>query len=395
MSLNISLILQRYFAILAIGLMALAACGCGHHRTLNHINSPSYHLSNGHKFLLKGMLPEAESEFVTALELDSSSVASLVGLALVKIKQQDFLKAQELLKRASNLALDQQSRYMVQVAYLRIHTEEKGKDWLEEALKWYEQAVSLNSKAPDAYYYMGVAYKESYNFHDARNLFEKAQKIPGVLQVEAAKESALMEAILDNPPQTLAGKKAVLAGRVHRAHMAALLVQELGLMQWVTIPDSEGIDEIKISDIQNHVYRRDIETVARLGIKGLELDTESTFRPDEPITRLDLAVMSQDVIIKATGKKDLAYRYQKRKTPFSDLPTKSPYFNAAMLNVDLGIMLRPASDTEEFDPLGSVSGADALRVMYRLKQKITDIKKGSLFKIWKDLHHPLLDQVSA
>jgi tetratricopeptide (TPR) repeat protein len=395
MPLNISPIHQRCFAILAIGLMVSVVCGCGHHRTLNRLNSPAYHVANGHKFLLKGMLPEAESEFMTAWELDSENVASLVGLALVKVKRQDFLKARELLERASDLALDRQSRYVVQVAYLRIHTEEKGKDWLEEALMWYEQAVRSNSAAPDAYYYMGLAYKESYNFQDGGNLFEKAQEIPGVLQTEAAEESALMKAILNNPPQTLAGKKAVLAGRMRRAHMAALLVQELGLMQWVAISESEGLDELKVPDIQDHVYRRDIETVARLGIQGLELDPEGTFRPDEPITRMDLAVMAQDVIIKATGKKDLAYLYQGRKNPFSDLSTESPHFNAAMLNVVLEIMPLPASDNEEFDPLGSVSGADALRAMYRLKQKITDIKKGSLFKIWKDLHHPFLDQVSA
>jgi tetratricopeptide (TPR) repeat protein len=386
---------QRYFAMLAVGLMVLAMCGCGYHRTVSRINSPDYHLANGQKFLLKGMLPEAEREFVTALDLDSRNVASLVGLALVKVKQENFLKARQLLERASNLALDQQSQYMVQIAYLRMHTEEKGKDWLDEALKWYEQAVRSNATAPDAYYYMGVAYKESYNFQDAKNLFEKAREFPGGLQAEATREAALMETILDNPPQTLAGKKAVLAGRLHRAHMAALLVQELGLGQWITVPGSEGVEKISIPDIQEHIYRRDIETVAQWGIQGLELDAQGAFRPEEPLTRLNLAIIFQDVIIKATGKKDLAYLYQRRKNPFSDLPKESPYFNAAMLNVVLGIMPLPASDTEEFDPLGSVSGTDALRAIHQLKQKIMDIKKGSLFKPWKDLNHPFLDQVAA
>jgi tetratricopeptide (TPR) repeat protein len=342
------------------------------------------------------MLQEAEREFAAAQELDGQNVAASVGLALVKAKRRDYVPARRLLGRALDLASDQASRYMVHVGYLQVNTEEKGKDWLEQALTHYEQAVRLNPNAADAYYFMGLAYKESFNFQDAKNMFEKAQEIPGPLQLEAAVEATLMESIRSNPPQTLAGKKAVLVSRMRRGHMAALFMQELELDHWIAIPEpAADYAKSPIQDIQDHAYRRDIETVVRLGIQGLELYPEGNFRPDEPITRADLAIMAQSIIIEATGKKELARLYQGRKTPFSDLPNKSPYFNAAMLNVAWEIMPLPASDAEEFDPLGSVSGADALRAICRLKQKIIEIKKDYLFKIWKGLRNPYLEQVSA
>jgi tetratricopeptide (TPR) repeat protein len=394
MLLNSSPIHRMFFISMTIGTIALAIHGCGHYKALNQINSPNYHVTNGDKFLGRGMLPEAEKEFAAAQELDHYNVAACVGLALVKSRQADFVQARQFLYRASTLASDPASQYLILVGNLQVNTGEKGKDWLEQALSCHEKAVSLNPNAADAYYFMGLAYKESFNFQDAKNMFQKAQEIDGPLQKDAAVEASLMESIRSNPPQTLAGKKAVLINRMRRGHMAALFTQELELEHWIVMPDVKSRTEIAIQDLQNHTYQRDISTIIRLGIQGLQLYPTGNFRPDEPITRADMAIMAQSIIIKATGKEELANLYQGRKTPFSDLSNESPYFNAAMLNVTWEIMPL-SSDAEEFDPLGPVSGVDALRTVYRLRQKIIEIKRDSLFKMWKDLPNPLLEHVSA
>jgi len=123
MLVNFSHIQRRLFIPLAIGVVALAVYGCGHYRALNQINSPGYHVANGDKFLGRGMLPEAEKEFSAAQELDHYNVAASVGLALVKAKQADFVQARQFLGRASNIASDPASQYMVLVGNMRVNTE--------------------------------------------------------------------------------------------------------------------------------------------------------------------------------------------------------------------------------------------------------------------------------
>lgn len=53
------------------------------------------------------------------------------------------------------------------------------------------------------------------------------------------------------------------------------------------------------TDISDRVLRHDINTVIRIGVRGLEPYPDHTSRPDEKISRASYAMMLKDILIKA------------------------------------------------------------------------------------------------
>jgi hypothetical protein len=119
-------------------------------------------------------------------------------------------------------------------------------------------------------------------------------------------------------------------------------------------------------DIAEHVLRTDIESVMELGIKGLEPYPNHTFKPDEKIARAEYAMMIEDILIKVTGDQKVATKFIGSPSPFPDLRSDLPYYNAVMVSTTRGIMETKDMATGEFDSMGSVSGADALLIIRRL-----------------------------
>ena len=107
-----------------------------------------------------------------------------------------------------------------------------------------------------------------------------------------------------------------------------------------------------------------------LGVKGLERMPDGTFRPNAALTRAEAAMIWEDVIVRATGDKTLATRYVGGASPFADLGSDHPAFNAAVLATTRGIM-EAGTRSGSFDPLGPVSGADALLSIKRLRDELT------------------------
>ena len=81
--------------------------------------------------------------------------------------------------------------------------------------------------------------------------------------------------------------------------------------------------------------------------------------------------MITDVISTITNDTSLATKYIGNVSPFVDVRNDIPYFNAIMVCTTKGIM-EPKMDIRQdiFDPRGSVSGADALLAIRRLKEDL-------------------------
>ncbi len=107
-----------------------------------------------------------------------------------------------------------------------------------------------------------------------------------------------------------------------------------------------------------------------IGVRGLENYPDGAFHPDELITRANYAMMIEDILIKVTGDKDLATKFTGSASPFPDLRSDLPYFNAVMVVTSRGIMQAKDFTTGEFAPLGSVSGVDALLVIRKMKEQL-------------------------
>ncbi len=369
---------RKTYIALCVWAVVFMAAGCASQRVVTDLDSAGYRVSNGYKFLDRGMVEEAEREFKAASDMERHFSPAFAGLAIARAEQGHFDLAAHLIQQATTYAQDPTTQAEVEVANIRILTIEKQKDWIERAMTSFNRATALNPRSMAPYFFLGRAFKESYNFKNAEEMFLKAAGPPNPYQARARSEAALVAAVIGYAPQSMAAKKAVLEGRVNRAELAAILTQEFDVARFAPPRDKDDDALSPARDIADHPYRKNIETVRALDLPVLRTEADGLFHPYEPVKRAELAAVTQEIIIRATGRSELDTLYVGRYSPFSDLRSNSPYFNAAMLNVSLGIMDTRARDKREFDPLGPVSGADTLRILHRMMDQIEQIKAEKL-----------------
>jgi tetratricopeptide (TPR) repeat protein len=310
-----------------------------------------------------------------------------VGLGLAFGYQNDFEKAYENMKKAKGLAEKPDDKVTAHVGMLRLYSLERKEKWIDKAEDEFEAAVKLDRKSSAAYFYMGKAYKLAFNFDKAGEMFKKVLDLNDKYLIEADGEWKLVQKIQRAAPGSLIGKKIALIEEITRADVAALFVQELLLEKLYEKRTPRRFDtsfqapEKKFeadrilkadpaTDIQNHVLRVDIETVLRLGVRGLEPSPDHKFFPNEKVNRAAYAMMIEDILIKVSGDEKLATKFIGSKSPFPDLRSDLPYFNAVMVMTSRGVMEAKDLTTGEFAAMGTVSGADALLIIRKLKDEL-------------------------
>ncbi|MGB9892590.1 S-layer homology domain-containing protein, partial [Thermodesulfovibrio yellowstonii] len=128
------------------------------------------------------------------------------------------------------------------------------------------------------------------------------------------------------------------------------------------------------ADIINNPFQQEILTVLKLKIRGLEPKYDETvkaylFKPEEVVKRGEMALILEDVLIKLTADEKIATAFLgHEKSPFLDVRTTSPIYNAVMNMVTRGIMEPELSG--EFNPERAVNGAEAILAIRMLKQKL-------------------------
>ena len=137
-----------------------------------------------------------------------------------------------------------------------------------------------------------------------------------------------------------------LGDSIKRSEFAAMLVR---LMGWEKSGASAGFSDVP----SGSWYAGDVNTLAAHGAVSGE-----TFRPDDNITRREMAVM----LIKALGYDNIAA--SQSESPFSDVSEDAGYIETARA---LGI-INGRSDTE-FDPEGQALREEGAAMMMRLHSK--------------------------
>ncbi|MGA2957153.1 MAG: tetratricopeptide repeat protein [Thermodesulfobacteriota bacterium] len=353
------------------------------------LDTPEHHVFTGNKLMDKGDYIGAQREFVLTMQLDKKYSPAYVGLGLVFAYQKDFEKAHENMKQAKSLAEKKEDRVNASVGMIRLYSMERKEKWLNNAEEEFEEAVKIDPKSSAAFFYMGKAYKYGYNFDKAGEMFKKVLDLNDQYLIEADNEWKLVQKIQRAAPGSLIGKKIALIDEITRADVAALFIQELLLeklyekrtpkqfdttYQAPTSTQKFEADKIvkaeAATDIQSHVLRVDIETVLRLGVRGLEPSPDHKFFPDQKINRAAYAMMIEDILIKVSGDEKLATKFIGSQSPFPDLRNDLPYFNAVMVVTSRGVMEAKDLTTGEFAPMGTVSGADALLIIRKLKDEL-------------------------
>ena len=152
------------------------------------LDTPAHHVSSGFKFLQKDYNADARREFELALQLDPYYSAAHRGLGLVYGKANDFESAFDAMREARDDASSGEQKALAYVGFMRLYTMRKKAGWLEQVEERFKEALRWKSDLPQAYFYMGIAYKHADRITDAEQSLNQVLKLNQSLVAEAKKE---------------------------------------------------------------------------------------------------------------------------------------------------------------------------------------------------------------
>jgi Tfp pilus assembly protein PilF len=366
-------------------ILAVAGCGSKALKKESVLDTPDNHFSQGMRELDRGNLAEAKREFERAKALDPKYGEAYAGLGLalaIEAEGAPDAKTQQALYDRALSSVDEalsknDKSVESHIIKGRVQTMRmKGDDWIKDAVDEYEKALKLNPNSDKAWFYMGEAYKNAYQFDMSANAYSKAIAMKSEYAGKADAQWQIVQKIQRAAPGTKIGAKIALIPEIDRADLAVLLLEELKLAEVfakkktpeydtgfkapddptkMAQPKAEKLPDA--TDIGNHWAKNWIVDIIKLG--GMEPFPDHTFHPDEKITRANYATTMQQILILATGDKTLATKYFGGQSRFPDLRSDHFAYNAAALMVDRGIMTADKM-SGAFNAEGSMSGADAL-----------------------------------
>ncbi len=394
------------FTLLALAgvLSALAGCTGPQVRGTSPEDNPEHHYLGGMTALENGNPAAAQEKFERAIYLDPHFAKGYAGLAIAgadKVKGQTDLAVRgietervlENLKKARKYAEKPDEEFDCDLATIRVNTLIKDKGWLKSAeesaaaagaRKVDERALSYYQGTEALPFYLGLAYLEGLEFQKARDRFAEV--------LGAKREGKWLEKAdrawkkTDRIVRAMAGitvgdvgKRIAIKDAVSRADVAALLVDELKLDKLFAgrIPVVSRIEKMKAeftpADMVNHPFRDEVLTMLKWKVRGLEPKFDEAtqsmlFKPADSVSRGEMAFILEDVLIKLTGDEKLAVAYfGQEKSPFPDVRSTSPFYNAVLNMTTRGVMEGELSG--EFRLNDPVDGAEALLAIRVLNQK--------------------------
>ena len=377
---------KRLMLFVAVLSMMIAGCGPKIAPPTSVMDTPDYHYKNGLKYLDKDQIDDAMTSFDRAIALAPKSPLGYIGKGLAFGKKGDFKAAFDNMDKAKDY---EEKGIESNIGMIRLYSMQRDEDWLKKSEKEFKTAKNKDPNSAPLYYYMGLAYKVSFDFDKAAEMFRKVLDLNKDFTTEANAEWAVIQKIQRAAPGTVIGKQIALIDKVDRADIAALFVQEMDLEKLFTKRGPKNYDtsfkaptetttafspdkSVKMetaTDITGHWLKPSIDTVLKLQIRGLEAGPNHTFEPDKLITKAEFALMLEDVLVKVTGDEKLATKYVGSPSLFPDVRSDNYAFNAIMVTTSRGF-LEADKATGEFRPGDPVSGADALLAIREFKNQL-------------------------
>jgi tetratricopeptide (TPR) repeat protein len=372
-------------------MIIFSACGGPKERkALSTLDTPAYHYNQGKRFLARDDIANAEREFNEAKSLKANFAPAYEGLALVDLERKNFESAKKNIDKSLSEDGDWVPAVVARGRMFTLQEEyEDAVDEFEDAVDDVDDSKSQFDKKEvkmDAYYHMGIAYREWGKYIDAQTTFQKILEIDNtnVRASQAIRELADYQAAVAGQSPEL--QKIARQKEVTRADVAVLFVTELplekifrksarkeaisfqapggGIMgkkeEQTTQPTGVATD---VAD--NHWARSFIEEALTTGI--IEKLPDGSYRPEEKVNRAEFAKLIEHFLVKAWDDDGLETQYFGNTSPFADVLNTSPIFNSIMVVSTRGIM--PGYEDGTFRPLAAVPGADALNIIRNLKAK--------------------------
>ena len=168
--------------------LVLLACSSSPRVQERVLNTPEHHAYSGFKLLEKGYLFDAKREFKLALRLDSKYSSAHLGLGLIYGKENKFKLALDSMCSARDDAKTEDEKALAFVGFMRLYTMKGGEGWLDKVRERFYDSLHYKKDLPEAYYYMGIAYKKANRLYRAENDFKKVLEINKGLVVESKEE---------------------------------------------------------------------------------------------------------------------------------------------------------------------------------------------------------------
>mgnify|MGYP002640683262 FL=1 len=180
----------RTFAVSFLAFLFMEGCSPTPRAPEGILDTPAHHVSSGFKFLQKGYNADARREFELALQLDPFYSGAHRGLGLAYGKEKEFSSASDSMCRARDDASTGEQKALAYVGFMRLYTMREKTGWLEQVEERFRDALQWKNDLPEAYFYMGVAYKKANRYTEAEQSFNQVLKINQGLVMEARKELA-------------------------------------------------------------------------------------------------------------------------------------------------------------------------------------------------------------
>jgi Tfp pilus assembly protein PilF len=369
---------MRFGRFLLIGLLLMIGCAGPGGLTESVLDTPEHHVYSGFRLINKARLDDAEREFEHALRLKPNYSPAYRGMGLVYGMKGDFEEAFGFMNQAMECAGTKEQAARTHVGFMRLYTMSEGEGWFEAVEKNFALANKMVTDLPEAHYNMGRAYSRAYRLGEAEACFERVIAINRSLTQEAWEQLELIKTIEAAKPTTPEGRRLAFVNPITRADTAALLVHELPMDRIYAVDSVKGqgktaekgrpLRDITVpADIVHHPMREVIEEILRLKIGGLSLLADGSFGPDEYIMRAVFAMVMADIVVAIEKDATLTVRYVGMASPFDDVHESAGYFNAVMICKRHAKIMD--GENRLFDPMGTVSGAQALLTIRRLKKK--------------------------
>ncbi len=196
--------MKKTIEILLVGFSLFSFCSCIPELVPPEalLDTPSRHVNNGMKFFRSGKIAPSLLEFKRALELDDEFSPAYAGIGLIHALNEDYAKAMERMAVADLYARDRLERVNVHVGFMRIYLmgrENIGDNWFGKIEGHYKRAVLLAPESPEAYFFMGCAYKTAGKLEVACKLFQTVVGMGGDYVEEASEEYAIARDLISLP----------------------------------------------------------------------------------------------------------------------------------------------------------------------------------------------------
>lgn len=386
-------------------LIALSGCAKPAPKCVSPEDNAEHHYLRGMELLDAGKASEAAAKLERAVYCEGRFAPAHAGLSIVEAMkataakpegymQVDVDRSMEHLRRAQRHSKTPEDEFAYYVAYMRVNTILKPQKWLKETEGAYKDAMKLKlderrllfyDVREAATYFMGAAYLDAREFASARDRFVDVlnARQDGKWHSRADrlwKKTDKIVRSLAGITVGYVGSEIAVKDSVARGDMAALLIDELKIERLFAgrIPVASEAQRRKAeftpADIMGSQFKDEILTLMKWGVRGMEPVYDETtraylFRPSEPVTRKEFALVLEDVLVKLTGDQSLASAFfGHERSPYPDVPATSAWYNAIMSVTTRSIMETELSG--EFRPNDAVDGAEAMLAIRVLRQRL-------------------------